>query len=89
MSMDSDDHWLVRPTTIRWLWWSFSGLLVLTASAQLVIEVKSYFSVDAWLGFGAAFGFFSCLTMVLVARGLGYVLKRREDYYDNDRGRDV
>ena len=34
------------------------------------------------LGFGAAFGFLSCLAMVLVAKALGYVLKRNEDYYD-------
>jgi hypothetical protein len=51
---------------------------------QFVIKVKGYFGVDGWLGFGAAFGFLSCLAMVLVAKGLGVVLKRDEDYYKGD-----
>lgn len=86
---DSNDHWLVRRTTIRRIWWVFSGLLALTALAQLAIEVKGYFGVDGLLGFGAIYGFLACLAMVLVAKGLGYVLKRREDYYDKERGRDA
>lgn len=75
------DHWLVRPTTIRKLWWGFSVVLALTVVAQLFIYVKGYFGVDSWFGFGAAFGFLSCLAMVLVAKGLGFFLKRDEDYY--------
>jgi len=75
------DHWLARPETIRKLWWGFSIVLALTVVAQLLIYVKGYFSVDGWFGFGAAFGFLSCLAMVLVAKGLGFFLKRDEDYY--------
>jgi len=37
--------------------------------------------VDGWFGFGAAFGFLACVLMVLVAKGLGLVLKRDQDYY--------
>ena len=51
---------------------------------QFVIKVKGYFGVDGWIGFGAAYGFLSCLAMVLVAKGLGYVLKRDENYYAED-----
>ena len=86
---DLNDHWLARPTTIRRLWWAFSGLLALTALAQMAVEVKGYFAVDGWLGFGAIYGFLSCLAMVLVARGLGHFLKRGEDYYDKDRSDDA
>lgn len=75
------DHWLVRPATIKKLWWGFSIVLALTVVAQLFIYVKGYFGVDSWFGFGAAFGFLSCLAMVLVAKGLGLFLKRGEDYY--------
>ncbi|MBU2677201.1 MAG: hypothetical protein KJP16_08955 [Gammaproteobacteria bacterium] len=76
-----DDHWLTRPATIRKLWWVFAVVLALTVAAQLFIYVKGYFGVDGWLGFGAAFGFLSCVAMVLVAKGLGILLKRNEDYY--------
>lgn len=76
-----DDHWLVRPATIRKLWWVFSIVLALTVVAQFFIYVKGYFGVDGWLGFGAVFGFLACLAMVLFAKVLGFVLKRDEDYY--------
>ncbi|RLQ22267.1 hypothetical protein DWB85_08255 [Seongchinamella sediminis] len=81
MSTQNDNHWLTRPATIRKLWWGFASVLALTVLAQLVIYVKGYFTVDGWLGFGAVFGFLSCLLMVLFAKGLGYLLKRPNDYY--------
>ena len=55
--------------------------LALTVLAQLVFYVKGYFVVDGWFGFGAVYGFFCCLVMVLFAKALGYLLKRPNDYY--------
>lgn len=78
-----DDHWLARPATIKLLWRVFAAVLALLVLAQAVIYVKGYFGVDGWFGFGAAYGFLSCLAMVLFAKALGYVLKRDEDYYDD------
>ena len=75
------DHWLARPSTIRLLWRVFAAVLVALVALQLLVKVKGDFGVDGWFGFGAAFGFLSCLAMVLVAKGLGFVLKRPEDYY--------
>ena len=76
-----DDAWLARPSSIRLLWRIFAVILVLSVAAHLLFKVKGYFGVDGWLGFGAAFGFLSCLVMVLFAKGLGYVLKRDDRYY--------
>ena len=82
MSKDpQSDHWLVRPGTIKVLWIVFAVILAITVLLQLVFKVKGYFAVDGWFGFGAAYGFLACLAMVLVAKGLGSVLKRGEDYY--------
>jgi sterol desaturase/sphingolipid hydroxylase (fatty acid hydroxylase superfamily) len=78
-----DDHWLARPATIKLLWRVFAVVLILLVLAQVLIYVKGYFGVDGWFGFGAAYGFLSCFLMVLFAKALGYVLKRREDYYDD------
>ena len=75
------DHWLARPSTIKLLWRVFAAVLVPLVAVQLIVKIKGYFGVDGWLGFGAAFGFLSCLAMVLVAKGLGFALKRPEDYY--------
>ncbi len=80
------DHWLVRPKSIRLLWQVFAGVLVLTVLAQVLIKIKGYVGVDAWFGFGAAFGFLSCLAMVLFAKLLGTFLKRGEDYYKQEQG---
>ena len=77
----NDDAWLVRPSSIRLLWRVFWAVLALTVAAQLVIGVKGYFGVDGWFAFGAIYGFLSCLAMVLFAKGLGYLLKRDENYY--------
>ena len=79
------DYWLARPSTIKLLWRIFIVVLVVLVLAQALIYVKGYFGVDGWFGFGAVFGFLSCLAMVLFAKGLGYVLKRPEDYYDRRR----
>jgi hypothetical protein len=78
------DHWLARPSTIRLLWRSFAAVLVLLVALQLLVKIKGYFTIDGWFGFGAAFGFLSCLALVLIARALGVVLKRPEDYYGKD-----
>ncbi len=78
-----DDHWLTKPATVRKLWIGFSIVLALTVLAQLVIKIKGYFGVDGTFGFGAWYGFLACLAMVLVAKALGVVLKRPEDYYDD------
>jgi len=77
----NDDAWLVRPSTIRLLWRVLWAVLALTVAAQLVIKVKGYFGIDGWFAFGAIYGFLACLAMVLFAKGLGYLLKRDENYY--------
>ena len=82
------DHWLARPATIKLLWRVFIAILAVLVLAQAFIYIKGYFGVDSWFGFGAVFGFLSCLAMVLVAKGLGLFLKRPNDYYD-DEERDV
>ncbi len=81
---DNEQHWLVRPATIRKLWWGGCIVLALTVVAQLFIKVKGYFGVDDWLGFGAVYGFGCCLAMVLFAKALGFLLKRPENYYSQD-----
>ncbi|MDJ0709514.1 MAG: hypothetical protein QNJ14_03940 [Woeseiaceae bacterium] len=89
MKPNADDHWLARPSTIKLLWRVFAAVLALTALAQIVVGVKGYFGADGWFAFGAVFGFLSCVAMVLVAKGLGFILKRGEDYYDSGDDGDV
>ena len=85
---EMNDHWLVRPTTIRWIWRISIVVLAFTVLAQLVFPVKGYFAVDGWLGFGALYGFIACVVMVIVAKGLGLFLKRDQHYYDERQSDD-
>ena len=75
------DHWLVRPGTVRWLSRISAVLLLLTVLVQIAVNVKGYFLIDSWFGFGALFGFSSCVAMVLAAKALGPLLKRATSYY--------
>jgi hypothetical protein len=78
-----DDHWLVRATTIRRLWIAFAVVLAVVVLADLAIEHHPYFGLDGTFGFGAWFGFGSCVVMIVFAKALGAVLKRPDTYYDS------
>lgn len=76
------DHWLVRDSTIRMLWRGSIAFLALLVLADFFIEHHARFGIDGTPGFGAWFGFLSCVVMVLVAKAIGMVLKRPDTYYD-------
>ncbi len=78
-----DRHWLVRPATVRRLCAASAVVLALTLVAQLAVDVPARFGADGWFGFGAAYGFGACVLMVVLARALGLLLKRAENYYDD------
>jgi uncharacterized membrane protein len=88
MNAPDNDHWLTRPATIRLIWVVSIAVLAATVLLQLIYPVKGYFGIDGWFGFGAVFGFSSCVVMVLVAKLLGFFLKRSDDYYRKDNGAD-
>lgn len=76
------DHWLVRPATLRRLAIaSCLGLAGLVA-LDLVIKQHPHFGIDGTFGFGAWFGFGACVSLVLLAKLLGAILKRPDTYYD-------
>ena len=82
MNQPDNQHWLVRPETIRKLWIGGIAVLALTVIAQIFIPIKGYFGADDWFGFGAVYGFIACALMVVFAKLLGFVLKRCEDQYN-------
>jgi hypothetical protein len=78
-----DNHWLTREATIRRLWIAFAILLACIVLADLVVHHHAYFTLDGSFGFGAWFGFASCVLLVLAAKALGWILKRPDTYYDS------
>jgi hypothetical protein len=77
-----DDHWLVRPDTVRRLWIAFIAVL----AALILLDVlrhEAHFALEALFAFGAWFGFLSCVALILFAKALGFFLKRPDTYYDD------
>jgi hypothetical protein len=57
-------------------------MLVMLVALDLVVAHHPYFGLDGTFGFGAWFGFLSCVALVAFAKALGAVLKRPDTYYD-------
>lgn len=75
------DYWLVRTGTIRGMWVAFVLVLILSVLAGLLVETDGEFGIDGSFGFYAWFGFLSCVVLIVGARILGAILKRKENYY--------
>ena len=82
--MNARKHWLVQPKNIALLWRVFIAVLALTVLAGQFVHPHASFAFAGWFGFNAAFGLVSCVLMILVARVLGSLLKRRDTYYEKD-----
>ena len=77
----AEPNWLSRPGSIRVLWIVFIVVLAATAAAELLVHLHPRFRLERWFGFHAAWGFLSCVAMVLFANLLGVFLRRPDDYY--------
>jgi hypothetical protein len=78
----NDDHWLTRPSTIKLLWIVFVVVLALTVVAGVWLTEEPHFEIERLFAYNAAYGFVVCAAMILVAKVLGVLLKRRDTYYE-------
>ena len=78
----NDDHWLTRPSTIRLLWIVFIAVLALTVAAGISFTEEPHFEIERLFAFNAIYGFLVCAAMILGAKALGLLLKRRDTYYE-------
>ena len=72
-----------KPKNIKKLWimlYVVCGLLVVP---DFFIHRHPHFGFDGFFGFYALFGFVSCTVLILFSKVVGWVLKVREDYYDD------
>jgi uncharacterized membrane protein YhdT len=82
MTGPESDRWLTRPATTRRLRVVLILALLVLVALDSVVAHHPRFGVDGTFGFGAWFGFVSCVALVVLARGLGAVLRRPDTYYD-------
>ena len=82
--MSAPSHWLDEPRNVKRLWRGFLALLALTAAAELAVALHPHFAIEALFGFNALYGFGACAVMIIAAKGIGLLLKRRDSYYEAD-----
>jgi len=71
------------PRNVKRLLWSLYAGLVLLVVIDLFIPKHPYFPWEEYPSFYAAYGFVSCVFLVLAAKYiLRKMVKRKEDYYD-------
>ena len=75
-------HWLYRVENRGKIWKASAVVLGLTLAAEFFIHIHAYFPGTGLFGFHALYGFMTCIGMVVFAKVLGYLIKRRDDYYD-------
>lgn len=61
----------------------FYASLVVLLVLDLFVEKHSVFGFDSVPSFSAAYGFISCVLLVLVAKVLRMLLMKDEEYYDD------
>jgi hypothetical protein len=72
-----------RPGTIKALWVLLFAVCALTLVPDFFIHRHPHFAYDDKFGFFALLGFVACALLILLAKGIGFVLKKKEDYYDD------
>jgi hypothetical protein len=76
--------WIEQPSTVRMLWIGSAIILALLVLADLFVHHhEPHFVIETSIGFSAWYGFATCVAMVVLSKKVvGFVLKRRDTYYD-------
>ena len=72
-----------KPGTIKVLWVLLFGVCLLTLVPDFFIHRHPHFAYDDFFGFFAVLGFIACALLIIAAKGIGLMLKKKEDYYDD------
>ena len=67
---------------MRVVWIIFLIILPLTLVVEFYIHPHVTFGIEGMRFFYAWFGFLSCVAIVVVSKLLGFLLKRKQDYYE-------
>lgn len=87
--MSDDRRWLDEPRNVRRVAFALYLVCGLLFLADLLYVKSPHFTFESWFGFYGLFGFLVSFSLVLTAKELRRVLRRREDYYEpRDQDRD-
>jgi len=71
-----------KPENIKMIRRIFHSCLVVLVLLDLFISKHPHFIWENIPGFDAVCGFIACALIIAVAKTLGLLLKKKEDYYD-------
>ena len=77
-----DPRWLDQPGAVDKIIWALCIVSALTVVADFFYEKHGHWHFQDFMGFDAIYGFVSCVSLVIAAKGLRVLLMRDEDYYD-------
>ena len=81
--MADKSGWFDKPGNLKLFLRIFYGSLVVLLAVDFFIAKHPDFGFDGVPNFFAAYGFISCVMLVLVAKVLRIFLMKDEDYYDD------
>ncbi|MFP4476086.1 MAG: hypothetical protein ACLFOY_11065 [Desulfatibacillaceae bacterium] len=81
--MEHKTGWFDKPKNVKIFLRVFFASLVVLLLVDFFIEKHPEFAWEYAPSFYAAYGFVSCVVLVLAAKVLRWFIKRDEDYYDH------
>lgn len=81
--MAEKQGWFDKPGNLKLFLRVFYASLVVLLVVDFFIEKHADFGFDGVTNFYAAYGFISCVMLVLIAKVMRALLMRDEDHYDD------
>lgn len=75
-------RWLDDRENVDKIYWGVIGVCALLMLIEPFYHKHPYLGFDGSFGFYGWFGFLACAGLIIVARQLGKIVNRREDFYD-------
>ncbi len=75
-------NWFYRESSIKKIRIFAIVILSITVLIEIFISLHPHFKIEGLFAFHAVFGFITCVGMVIFAKVLGFLIKRKDDYYD-------
>ncbi len=75
-------YWLDGSRSVDKIYWGLYLLCILIILPDFFYHRHVYFSWEGWTGFYGLYSFLSCFGLVILAKQIRKIVKRKEDYYD-------
>ena len=75
-------YWLDDSRNVDKIYWGLWLVCLLITLPDFFYHRHVDFPWEAWVGFYGFYGFLSCFGLVILAKQVRKIVKRKEDYYD-------